>query len=257
MKDLQQPQTTSCGSKGNTSRYPLDSPPKADHISQNLEQVGSQYGWVKIISPERRYTKGWSRCYVLTECQGCGRKSWTCLQNLTSGRSKGCQACSQPRQIPKWLDRRITAEKQRCQNPNDPGYENYGGRGIEFRFDSVTECGLYIMSLYPNLNRDMELDRIDNNGHYERGNIRMVTRKVNSGNRRITVLSDWDPQYWPYSETCTKRKLAAGMTREQVIESARKAVREKRKNWRGIQERLESMTYEMPDRITVIPYRGC
>jgi hypothetical protein len=49
--------------------------------------------------------------------------------------------------------------------------------------------------------------------------------------------------------------LSAGKSREEIIESARKAVQEKRKNWRNISARLESMTYEMPDRITVLPYR--
>lgn len=41
-----------------------------------------------------------------------------------------------------------------------------------------------------------------------------------------------------------------------IIQDAQKAVREKRKNWRGIQRRLASMTLKMPDQITVLPYRG-
>ena len=45
------------------------------------------------------------------------------------------------------------------------------------------------------------------------------------------------------------------MTREEIIQDAETAVFEKRKNWRGIKAKLESMTYEMPDRITVLPYR--
>jgi hypothetical protein len=34
------------------------------------------------------------------------------------------------------------------------------------------------------------------------------------------------------------------------------AVREKRKNWRIISARLDFMTSEMPDDITVLPYRA-
>ena len=55
MKDLQQPQIISYGSKGNRSRYSLESPPPAAHISYKPEMVGKQYGWVKIISAEKRW----------------------------------------------------------------------------------------------------------------------------------------------------------------------------------------------------------
>lgn len=54
MKDSPQQQTTSYGQKGNRSRYRLDLPQPAAHISFKPEIVGRQYGWVVIISPERR-----------------------------------------------------------------------------------------------------------------------------------------------------------------------------------------------------------
>ena len=42
---------------------------------------------------------------------------------------------------------RLTAAKQRCTNPHDPQYPNYGGRGIEFRFGSVLEAGLWMLAI--------------------------------------------------------------------------------------------------------------
>ena len=255
MKDLQQPRIISYGSKGNQSRYPLESPPPAEHISYKPEMVGERYGWVKIISPEKRWSKNWNQCYMLTECQGCGAVQWTLLNNLTKGKSKGCQRCSQPRQIPKWLDRRLTAAKQRCTNPKDKGYPNYGARGIKFCFPSVKEAGLYLIETLGLPDRSMELDRIDSNGDYAPGNLRFVERETNQGNRRNTILSRFEQKYWPYAESVVVRKLSSGMTREQIIEDARKAVREKRKAWREIEKRLESMTYEMPEDIIVLPYR--
>ena len=56
---------------------------------------GKRYGWVKIISPEKRVGEKWNRCYVLTECTSCHSVQWTFLSNLTRGISKGCQNCSQ------------------------------------------------------------------------------------------------------------------------------------------------------------------
>ena len=256
MMDSLQLQTISSSSRGRRSPYNLESPPPAEHISYKPEMVDEQYGWVKIISPEKRWGKNWSKPYVLTECQGCGTIQWQNLENLKSGKSKGCQNCTQQRQIPRWLDRRLTAAKQRCENPNDQGYKNYGARGIKFDFPSVTEAGLYLIQEYGLPDRNMELDRIDDNGNYAPGNLRFVDRKKNQANRRITVLSRFEQEYWPYAETVVRKKLSEGLTRDEIIEDAEKAVEEKRKSWRLISARLDFMTFEMPEDIIVLPYRG-
>lgn len=248
--------TTSSGLKGNRGRYGLDTPPPAAHVSYRPEMVGEQYGWVKIISPEKRWNESWNRCYVLTQCQGCGAIQWQIMNNLTRGLSKGCQGCTQRRQIPKWLEKRLTAAKQRCENADDPGYHNYGARGIKFSFPSVIAAGLYLIETYGLPKRELEIDRIDNNRDYAPGNLRFVERSVNQANRRITVLSRYDPECWPYAETVVRRKLAAGMSRDQILLSAVDAVLEKRKNWMGILDRLACMTYEMPEDIIVLPYRA-
>ena len=255
MRDSGQHLTTSCGLREKRSRYSLESPPPAAHISYKPEMVGERYGWVKIISPEKRWNKAMNHCYVLTKCQGCGNIQWQNRNNLISGRSKGCQWCSQPRQIPKWLDRRLTAAKQRCENPNDKCYRNYGARGIRFMFPSVTDAGLYLIKEYGLPSRALEIDRIDNNGHYAEGNIRFVTHVKNNRNKRCTLLTVFSQEYWPYAESVVARKLSSGMSREEIIQDAEDAVFYKRKNWRIISARLDFMTYEMPESIIVLPYR--
>ena len=186
MADWKRQRTTSYGptSEGKRGRYSLDSLPPADHVSYNQEQVGNQYGWVKIISPERRYSKGWSQCYVLTECTGCGSVQWTYLANLMQGKTKGCQRCSQRRAVPRWLDRRFTAAKQRCENPKDTHFKDYGGRGIRFEFPSVTEACIYMIETNGLPGRELEIDRIDNDGNYARGNLRWATRSEQNANKR-------------------------------------------------------------------------
>lgn len=256
MKDSGQPQTTRSGCKGSRGRYSLESPPPAAHISYKPEMVGMQYGWVEIISPERRWGPTWSHCYVLTRCKGCGSVQWQFLENLTSGKSKGCKECSKPRQIPKWLEKRLSGAKQRCENPRIEQYARYGGRGIEFRFPSVLEAGLWILENVENVRPDLELDRINTNGHYEPGNVRFVESAVNSANRRISVIPFFRQDEWPYVRGVVTKKLSNGMSREEIIADAQKAVDEKRKNWRLIEARLEFMTYEMRDPDTVLPYRG-
>lgn len=230
MKALQQPPTTLSGSRGNVSRYPLESPPDAAHISYKPEMVGRQYGHVVIISPEKRW-KNESACYVLVKCAGCGRVQWTLLSNLTRGISAGCQNCSQPPPLyPHWLYKRASAAKQRCTNPRCPEYRNYGGRGIRFAFDSPKAMAEWIVLNLGIPGREYELDRIDNDGAYAPGNLRWIDRAGNAGNRRLTVLPHWDPAEWPYARSVVIRKLSAGMTRDDVLREAAEAVAQKRKN---------------------------
>ena len=240
----------------NRGLYNFESLPPAAHISYKPEMVGSRYGWVEIISPEKRWNEKWNHCMVLTKCTHCGAVQWQELNNLQRGLSKGCQSCSQPRQIPKWLDRRLTAAKRRCENPKDPQYKNYGARSIKFEFSGVTEAGLYLIKELGLPDREMELDRIDTNGNYGPGNLRFVTRKENASNQRRTVLTRFEQQYWPYCYNVVIRKLSAGMTRDEIIQAAELAVEEKRKNWHLISARLDFMTYEMPEDIIVLPYRA-
>ena len=195
MKDLQQRQTILCGSKGHRGRYTLESPPPATHISYKQEMVGERYGWVEIISAEKRWKKQWNHCYVLTRCTRCGSVQWQLYNNLTRGISKGCQQCSQPRQIPMWLEKRLAAAKSRCENPNAPEYLNYGGRGIRFMFASVIAAGKYLMDQFSPLDKSLDIDRIDTNGHYAPGNLHFVTRAENCANQRRNVLSRFEQKY--------------------------------------------------------------
>ena len=170
--------------RGRRGRYTLDSPPPAAHISYKPEMVGKQYGWVEVISPEKRWNQKWNHCYVLTRCRGCGAVQWQNLSNLRGGKSKGCQTCSQPRTVPHWLERRFTAAKQRCTNPNDGNYKNYGARGIKFCFPNATAAGQYMIEKYGLPDRALEIERINVNGNYEPGNLRWVTHQENCQNQR-------------------------------------------------------------------------
>jgi hypothetical protein len=69
--------------------------------------------------------------------------------------------------------------KSRCNNPNSGRYYTHGGRGIKFLFSSFDEFFAEI-GKRP---EGMTLDRIDNNGNYEKGNVRWATPSQQMSNR--------------------------------------------------------------------------
>lgn len=70
---------------------------------------------------------------------------------------------------------------QRCRNPKNKHWRHYGGRGIEVRFTSLEE---FFAEAGPRPSPDHSIDRIDNDGHYEPGNVKWSTAKEQRANQR-------------------------------------------------------------------------
>lgn len=77
--------------------------------------------------------------------------------------------------------RAFYAARNRCNIRSDPGYKNYGGRGIKFKFKNFVE---FFVELGKRPSQKHSLDRIDNDGHYEIGNVRWATISQQNTNRR-------------------------------------------------------------------------
>lgn len=138
------------------------------------ELKGKQFGKLTVISDTVRVREELltaklhlpstrKRKYALTRCQ-CGTVAWKSLDNLKRG-TAGCRVCDKLRRAPKWLVARIGNAKDRCENPNNPRYADYGGRRIRFCFDGPTDMALWLMERFDCTDRRMQIDRIDNNGN--------------------------------------------------------------------------------------------
>ena len=78
----------------------------------------------------------------------------------------------------------------RCENPKNPRYKDYGGRGIKV-CQEWHDVETFIKWCHENgYKKGLQLDRIDNNGNYEPSNCRFLTPSQNARNRRNTVIKD-------------------------------------------------------------------
>lgn len=76
--------------------------------------------------------------------------------------------------------------KDRCTNKNNKDYAFYGGRGIEFRLTSFKTL-IEVLGPRP---PGYTLDRIDNMGHYELGNLKWSSQSEQALNRRSKPASE-------------------------------------------------------------------
>ena len=213
------------------------------------EPVGTMFGRWKLLSQEILRRAEDYNIYVNVRCT-CGHEQWTNYRMMKKGKSQGCVRCRQELRksgAPNWLMKRMGAAMARCTNPNDPGWKWYGARGVEFRFRTAGEAAVWVMENL-GLDRSKQIDRCDNSGHYEPGNIRYVTSSQNNSNKRNNVCPKdfvFIAEDWPYGEFKVRQFLGEGMTREQILGRAQQSVVQKRKGWKRMAEWFASTTCSM------------
>ena len=171
----------------------------------NAKDITKQrFGRLIVLGPVGRAKDG----HILWLCQcDCGEQAVVSVGDLRSGHTKSCgcrrmelvremsaanitHGLASDRMYGKWKDM-----KRRCHNPEHRNYPDYGGRGIavcaEWR-DDFKAFYDHVTALPGYGKPGMSLDRIDNDGNYEPGNVRWATEKQQKRNTRYTVMLEFD-----------------------------------------------------------------
>src|SRR5262252_6219069 len=181
--------TTSSGRKDIATRFSSGTQHPRWRGSSAPATAGDRFGWWELLDPSFDRTAKERR--VLCRCTACGAEKLVDWRNLRLGRTKGCLCRSRlttdpyPEPWQRRVGRRMTAARNRCRNPNNPGWKHYGGRGITFDFQSTREAVNWVITnLGAPASPDLELDRVDNDQGYRPGNLRWATRSEQTLNSR-------------------------------------------------------------------------
>lgn len=115
----------------------------------------------------------------------------------------------------------------RCTNPNRADWFRYGGRGISVAPAWRASFEAFLADVGPAPSPAHSIDRIDNSGNYEPGNVRWATRVQQNSNRRMSrfichagmtlTISQWAAIIGIHLETLRSR-LKNGETLADSIE---------------------------------------
>jgi hypothetical protein len=153
-------------------------------------------GWAEPLLNEKGQVKSQR---FLCQCD-CGNTKVIVVTSLIAERSQSC-GCIRREQLTKRNTRHGNAVRgnlttyyniwlsmiQRCENPRNPSYKNYGGRGIGPHEPWKQNFSTFLNEVIAEIGErppGTTLDRINNDLGYQPGNIRWATRKVQNNNRR-------------------------------------------------------------------------
>lgn len=195
-----------------------------------LKDLGMLYFTEKS---KRKYRFGLYKCY-------CGVEFKTVIRNVKTGQTRSC-GCYNRQLIKKTnithglsrhrLYRVWSVMLDRCQNKNNKGYENYGGRGIKvcdrWKTDFVS---FYNWAIDNGYKEGLSIDRINNDLGYSPDNCRWATKKVQSRNTRRIMITNksghrgvcWNKRYnkWVARISVNKKRIHLGYF-EDKIEAAK------------------------------------
>lgn len=153
------------------------------------DKTGQRFGQLVVLrqTPERdRWGRIWWECLC-----DCGQLCIVQGKRMQSGHTRSC-GCRQGGYrhghgrgrgqrhplFEMWL-----GMIKRCHRPYNTGFKYYGGRGIAV-CERWHDFPAFLADVGERPSPELTLDRINNDGNYEPGNVRWATRKQQAANQR-------------------------------------------------------------------------
>ena len=107
-----------------------------------------------------------------------------------------------------WIDMR-----QRCSNPNNSAYKNYGDRGIRVCSEWNDYQVFKEWAMGNGYDENLTIERVDVDGGYNPDNCKWITRKDQGFNRRNNHVLTYNGETKTLTEWCNELNLSYDMVR--------------------------------------------
>jgi hypothetical protein len=162
-----------------------------------VDMIGKRFGRLTVIAEGEKHHR---KCTWVCQCD-CGNITAPIDgHNLRRGATKSCGCLKLEKLIERstshgkshsWIYRVYAGMKNRCYNPQDKHFCRWGGRGItvcdEWK-NSFQAFYDYVSQLPHFGEKGYSLDRINNDGNYEPGNVRWATNETQCNNRSNQIF---------------------------------------------------------------------
>lgn len=178
--------------------------------------TGKIYGKLTVLSYS--HSDKSNQSMWLCQCD-CGKTTTARATSLTSGRLKSCgcynkeshtkHGASNTKEYQTWI--RI---KDRCLNPNNKSYKDYGGRGITICSKWIGSFETFLEEVGVAPSKYHSIDRIDNEGSYAKDNVRWALINTQANNKRTTKLVT----YMNKTQSLSEWALELGVPRDRLYQ---------------------------------------
>jgi hypothetical protein len=213
-------------------------------------KAGDKFGYLTVLAVGQ--IPGTHQYYSVCQCD-CGSEPKRIKSaSMVAGITQSCGCYQKEQSTTHGLSKNPHYKRwgnmmDRCFNPECHSYADYGGRGITV-CEAWRDPAVFISQLPEGFKPGDQLDRINNNGNYEPGNVRWATPKVNSGNRRschvleykgeALTMTEWSKRTGLVLQTIWERIVVHNWTIERALETPAMSAVERmkaahQKRWEG------------------------
>lgn len=182
--------------------------------------TGRRFGSLLVVRISGRKKYG-GRTEILWECAcDCGVTVVVFGGNVRSGKTKSC-GCKRLLDVPRgsstWQYNVWRNILSRCYQANCPSYPRYGGRGIKVCDRWKNSFKAFLEDIGNPPTGAHSIDRVNNDGDYEPGNVRWATPTEQANNSRRNRKVTYNGESVTIAQLARKTGVRYGLLRDRLV----------------------------------------